>query len=69
MVYMYEQQPDGEKKNLNRYIHGKDSPRFKGLGGGGYGIAFSTMNNGGGEMEIKNKKVRTYTGVCTTTFS
>lgn len=35
MVYMYEQQPDGEKKNLNRYIHGTDSPRFKGLGGGG----------------------------------
>lgn len=28
--------------------------------GGRYGIAFSTMNNGGGEMEIKNKKVRTY---------
>lgn len=42
----------------------------RGWGGGGrYGIAFSTMNNGGGEMEIKNKKVRTYTGVCTTTFS
>lgn len=41
----------------------------KGWGGGRYGIAFSTMNNGGGEMEIKNKKVRTYTGVCTTTFS